>query len=54
MGGQHGEAVFQRRRLLVEYLLDGTRQELLLAAGLFELGRAKLGVVRHENRRAGR
>jgi hypothetical protein len=53
-GGQHGEAVLERRRLLVEYLLDGARQELLLAAGLFALGRAELGVVRHEDRRAGR
>jgi hypothetical protein len=45
---------FSRRRLFVEYLLDGARQELLLAAGLLELGRAELGVVRHEDRRAGR
>ena len=40
---QPGE--FQRRRLLVEHLLDGARQEFLLAARLFELGGAELGMV---------
>jgi hypothetical protein len=42
---------FSRRRLLVEYLLDGARQELLLAAGLLELGRAELGAPRGPTRR---
>jgi len=43
----------QRRRLLVEHLLDGARQELLLAAGLLELGRAELGVMRLGVQRVG-
>ena len=43
---QHGEAVLERRRLLVEHLLDGAGQELLLAARLLELGGAELRVMR--------
>src|SRR5436190_8729392 len=45
-GGKHGEAVLERGGLLVEHLLDGAGQELLLAARLLELAGAELLVMR--------
>src|SRR5262249_58066565 len=42
---EHGESVLERGGFLVEYLLDGARQELLFAARLLELGRAELGMM---------
>src|SRR5262245_62630711 len=53
-GGQDGEAVLERRGLLVEHLLDGASQELLLAARLLELAGAELLVMRLGMERMGR